>query len=362
MLSLKFFDEKVKVGKRQPHIRKDTKVKKSDTAKVVFEKFLEAKKKQNLRPQSLNQFIFLFNSIESFHATRSDRPFNLSNITTNFISDYVYWLKHECVKFDGNKYVPNYAKTKGLADASIQSRIKRLKTFINWCLKEERIKVNPFNKFEGFKQNANEIDILTRDEIDNLLKVAKNYSKKSYKHFRDYVLLHLLVDCMFRITEALLIAPTDIDHVNRTIIIRSVNAKSRKARIIPLSNKTYRLIVQLIEENKAFEDQTDDLIFLTLSGRMLSKNNYLRDLKKLAKEAGIKKRFYLHLIRHSVATHYLSASGDIESLRKILGHADYRIVQNYIHMSDDTLIKRHSNHGFFSNENSSTRKRSNKLF
>ncbi|PFH87780.1 phage integrase SAM-like domain-containing protein [Bacillus sp. AFS088145] len=120
-MSLKLFDEKVKVGKRQPHIRKDTKVKKSDTAKVVFEKFLEVKKKQNLRPQSLNQFIFVFNSIESFHATRSDRTFNLSNITTNFISDYVYWLKHECVKFDGNKYVPKYAKTKGLADASIQS-------------------------------------------------------------------------------------------------------------------------------------------------------------------------------------------------------------------------------------------------
>lgn len=361
-MSLEYFDEKVKVSKRQPHIRSDKKIKKNDSVKDVFEKFIEVKKKQNLRNQSLNQFVVLFNSIESFHITRSTKAFTLANITTSFISDYVYWLKHDCVKFDGNKYVPDYAKTKGLADASIQSRIKRLKTFINWCMKEERLKVNPFNKFEGFKQNAHDIDILSREEINNLLKVAKNHSKKSYKHFRDYVLLHLLIDCMFRITEALLIAPNDIDHVNRTIIIRSTNAKSRKARIVPLSNKTFRLIVQLIEENKAFEEETDDLIFLSLSGRFLSKNNCLRDLRKYAVEAGIKKRFYLHLIRHSVATHYLSSSGDIESLRKILGHADYRIVQNYVHMSDTTLQAKHSNHGFFSNENTNTRKRNNKLF
>ena len=82
--------------------------------------------------------------------------------------------------------------------------------------------------------------------MNNLLKVAKEHSKKSFKHFRDYVLLHLLIDGMFRITEALMLAPSDIDHVNKTIIIRSDHAKSRKARVIPLSNKTLSSLIQLI--------------------------------------------------------------------------------------------------------------------
>ena len=94
---------------------------------------------------------------------------------------------------------------------------------------------------------------------------------------------------MFRINEALLLAPSDIDHVNKTIIIQSDHAKSRKARIIPISNKTYRLLTQLLEENEAFEGEVDDLIFLSLSGRMLNNNNVLRDFKKLAQEAGITK-------------------------------------------------------------------------
>lgn len=166
-----------------------------------------------------------------------------------------------------------------------------MKTFINWCLRQEIIIKNPFNKFEGFRKDNTQIDILSRDELNKLLTVAKSYSNKSYKYFRDYCLLHVLVDCMFRITETLLLSPSDIDHPNRALIIQSHNAKSRKSRTVPLSNKTYRLLLQLLEENEAFEDDIDDLIFLSLSGRMLNKNNILRDMRKYAEEAGIKSDF-----------------------------------------------------------------------
>ncbi|MDI0273531.1 tyrosine-type recombinase/integrase [Bacillus safensis] len=315
------------------------------------------KVKQNLRPASLNQHVRLFKNISTFHATRSSSPFYLSDITTEFISDYVYWLKHEAVRFEDHKYKPKSAQTIGLSGASISGRIKYFKTFINWCVKEELIVKNPFDKWEGFKKDAHSIDILTREELNNLLKVAKEHSKRSFKHFRDYILLHLLIDGMFRINEALLLSPSDIDHVNKTIIIRSDHAKSRKARVVPLSNKTYRLLVQLIEENEAFEGEVDYLIYLSLSGRMLNNNNVLRDFKNLAHEAGIKKRFYLHLIRHSVATHYLE-NGDIESLRKILGHSDLRTVLIYAHMADNTIIEKHSNAGFFGTNNTISRKRS----
>lgn len=130
-----------------------------------------------------------------------------------------------------------HAQTKGMSDASVENRLKNLKKFIKWCVKEDFISKNPFDKFEGFKKDAPQIDVLTRQELSNLLKVAKSHSNKSYKHFREFVLLHILVDGMLRITEALLIAPHDIDHVNRTVIIQSGNAKSRKSRIVPLSSK-----------------------------------------------------------------------------------------------------------------------------
>ncbi|WP_377887959.1 tyrosine-type recombinase/integrase [Alkalihalobacillus sp. R86527] len=356
---MQYFDEKPKVKKRQPHKRKDKKVLKSASARTIFEQFLEYKQKQNLRPSTLNQHIATFKNAENFHATKTEKPLFLNDMNTDFFNDYVYWMKHEAVKFEGHKYKPESAQVKGLSDASIEGRIKYIKSFINWCVKKGHIKQNPFDNFEGFKKEKHTIDILTRNEINSLLKVAKSYSNKSFKHFRDNVLLHLLVDGMLRISEALTLSPSNIDHVNRTIIIQAEHAKSRKARIIPLSNKTYRLLTTLLVENEAFEGEVDDLLFLSLSGRILNKNNILRDFKKYALEANINKRFYLHLIRHSVATHFLE-SGDVESLRQILGHSDLRTVLMYSHMADKTIQDKHAKSGFFGSDNMITRKRDNK--
>ncbi|WP_319806021.1 phage integrase SAM-like domain-containing protein [Bacillus cereus] len=66
--------------------------------------------------------------------------------------------------------MPESAQTVGLTDETIASRIKRLKTFINWCLRQEIISKNPFNKFEGFRKDHSQIDILSIDELNNLLR------------------------------------------------------------------------------------------------------------------------------------------------------------------------------------------------
>ena len=150
LLSLDYFEDKPKIAKRQPHKRKDQKNVKKENSKIIFERFLEFKVKQNLRIGTINKFILTFNNIEMFHGTRTDRPFYLTDITTEFISDWVYWLKNEAIRFDGHKYKPQSAQTVGLSDATIETRIKNLKTFIKWAVKQDLIAKNPFDKFEGF--------------------------------------------------------------------------------------------------------------------------------------------------------------------------------------------------------------------
>lgn len=80
--------------------------------------------KQNLRPKSLNQFILMYNSIKTFHDTQSAEIFCITHITTNFISDWVYWLKNEYVRYEGHAYIPKSSQTVELADETIASRIK----------------------------------------------------------------------------------------------------------------------------------------------------------------------------------------------------------------------------------------------
>ena len=56
---------------------------------------------------------------------------------------------------------------------------------------------------------------------------------------------------------------------------------------------------------------------------------FYQDLKSLS---GID-RIHGHLCRHTFATSFLQYGGDMEKLRLFMGHADYEILKNYLHLS-----------------------------
>ena len=188
-----YFDEKPKIAKRKPHKRKAEMVTQQESCKLFFEQFLEFKIKQNLRPGTLNKFVLTFKTLEAYHEERAQRPIYLSDITTDFLSDWVYYMKHEMIRNDGQKYKPDSAKTVGLADATIETRIGDLKTFINWCVKHGMIEKNPFDTWEGFRKDGHTIEILTRKELNDLLKVAhairRAFAKNLYDKGADVALI-----------------------------------------------------------------------------------------------------------------------------------------------------------------------------
>lgn len=56
-----------------------------------------------------------------------------------------------------------------------------------------------------------------------------------------------------------------------------------------------------------------------------------KSFKAAAKRAGVAKRVTVHSLRHSFATHFLMAGGNIYSLSKLLGHADIATTAIYLH-------------------------------
>jgi integrase/recombinase XerD len=116
-MSFNYFDSQEKVKNRQPHKRKSERLFQRDNVQVIFERFLDTKIKQNLCPSSLNQHIGLYKNISKFHTIRSNSNahFYLSDITTDFILDCVYYLKNEIIKNDGHAYMPEHTQTGGLS-------------------------------------------------------------------------------------------------------------------------------------------------------------------------------------------------------------------------------------------------------
>ena len=62
-------------------------------------------------------------------------------------------------------------------------------------------------------------------------------------------------------------------------------------------------------------------------------------VRDLAHKAGIKKPIHPHTLRHTAATLYLKNGTNIESIRRMLGHASLSTTQKYLQLTDEEVAK-----------------------
>ncbi|MFS0688291.1 tyrosine-type recombinase/integrase [Sporosarcina sp. 179-K 8C2 HS] len=178
---------------------------------------------------------------------------------------------------------------------------------------------------------------MTAEELKSLLEAP---DKRTYTGFRDFVVMTLLIDTMARINEILSLKILNVDFSNEMVTIPASIAKNRKSRIIPIQKHTAKLLRELIKE---IDDFDSEYIFLANYGEPLTPNNFRNQLRRhYIKTAGIKKRVHPHLFRHTAATMFLEAGGDIRHLQLLLGHSDLRMVMRYTHLSNQALKEQHA--------------------
>lgn len=259
-----------------------------------------------------------------------------SDITTDLCREFISYMRCEHVKHEHNNCKKAEYKTAGLSEATINTHLRHLRAMFNFLLEEQYVSSNPFNKVKQVKEPVDVVDALTTDEINKLLRIP---DKRSFSGFRDMVLMALLLDTGLRITEALSLTVNEIDFKTNTLLITGKVAKNNKSRYVPFSNKTGKLLRELIAE---VQELDTPFIFVTVYGNQLDKDVFRNRVKQYAEQAGIKRNITVHMFRHTFAKYYLLNNGDILTLQKILGHSSLAMVRRYIQLDTSDITNSHA--------------------
>lgn len=227
-----------------------------------------------------------------------------------------------------------------ISRATVHSYMRAINSFLTWA-RAHGEGSSARGKLPGMRKRV--LDTLTRDEIQAMEDAAATE--------RDKLIVRLLADTGLRLGELLALRLDNIrveggKHVLK-IPIREraggrsswVGGKGDRERLVPLSPSLARRLRRYAERGRP--DATSDRLFLTLrrgraSGQLdaLTESAVEQMIRSLGDFAGIKKRVYPHLLRHSFATEYLRRGGNPILLQQILGHSSLAMItQTYQHLT-----------------------------
>lgn len=166
--------------------------------------------------------------------------------------------------------------------------------------------------------------VLSRHEVDRLLQCTPNLKHRTF--------LMVLYSAGLRFSEAAHLKIHDID--SDRMLIRVACGKGKKERLVPLSPRLLKELriywLKYKPTGYLFPGKTADKTYADTSIQ--------KAIKVSAKAAGIKRRIYPHVLRHSYATGLLEAGVDLLTISKLLGHASFVTTMIYLHCRREHLL------------------------
>jgi integrase/recombinase XerC len=142
---------------------------------------------------------------------------------------------------------------------------------------------------------------------------------------RNAAVLSLLYGSGLRISEALGLTSGDFPAGARSLRVTGKGGKTRVVPLLPASFEAVQAYLGLCP----YAVGSDRPVFLGARGGPLQPAIIQREMQKMRSALGLPETATPHALRHSFATHLLSAGGDLRAIQELLGHASLSTTQVY---------------------------------
>jgi len=204
---------------------------------------------------------------------------------------------------------------RGVSPTSVNTYLRGFRAYVNWLHQEGHLE--KVFKVQMLKAEQKIVQTLTAEQVTRILR----YCPKGTNERRVHTFICICLDTGLRLSEGLSLTKESVDLDNLVI---KVKGKGNKHRLVPFSIEGRKVLYRFLARHDSH------LIFATRTGTGISKRNLGRDMDALGTRLGIEGRFSPHVLRHTFACEYLRRGGNLEFLRRILGHSSILTTQKYL--------------------------------
>ena len=257
--------------------------------KDLYTQFLISEK--NLSKNSLNNYLV---DLDQFFF---DQDSNSSNINIK-IKTYIAQLRK-----------------RNLKTSSVNRKISTLKNYLKFLHTEKIIDQIDFQEFESLSSVKKIPKAISKSQMEQIFEDLK---KSKQTNAGLYILiLKLIYLSGLRISEALNLKWSDINHQDNSIYVYGKGSKERKVFII----NDYLIQLKNLEKNNQY--------IFTINKKKISTRSVNKFLQNCYDNSLIKNKLSSHIFRHSFATTMLENNADIRHIQKLLGHSSISTTEIY---------------------------------
>ncbi len=221
----------------------------------------------------------------------------------------------------------------GLGNASTARELSALKGFIAFARAKVGMADPTAPRMRGPRVKKGLPRPVTPDEAINLAAGVEENAAIEWIGARDRAVLMLLYGAGLRIAEALSLTGAALPLGD----VLTVTGKGGKQRAVPI----LPLVAAAVADYSAkcpWPLERDKPLFLGARGGPLSQGMVQKAMASARKALGLPQTATPHALRHSFATHLLSAGADLRSLQELLGHASLGSTQIYTKVDAAVLL------------------------
>lgn len=248
------------------------------------------------------------------------------------------WSVNSFISVCGDKQIDRYTLqdverfkqfhlSRGLSLSSVNIHYRSIKVLFNFAIRHEIISKSPFAKSSQLKVPQRAPVYMTSEDMQKLL------AKVDVPILRDIFRFAALTG--LRLNELTNMKWSQIDFKNKQLTVENTDTfltKSGRIRTVPLSDSALTILKCLQSEPPSI-----GYVFVKTSGYKFNGTFISHKFKEFVKLAELNESLHFHSLRHTCASHLVSAGVSLYSVQIILGHSNISTTMAYSHLSQNSL-------------------------